>query len=319
MKINLKPKSIWPVVSLLLFCYFLVIPILSVGWWDYFAVERNINPITGLIIRKVRRIYDKKLSKEWFERIVKIDEAELPSIEWVEDSLTSKSLDSFYCLDQQSDDIRPMLQADWNLPCNKDAWWNARRNGKYFFTPALSPLPIYEMERTDSTLYIKTGKKLRTHIYLAAKEKQPEIYRLDFDFVTHTQTSETLQICFAANSLANRLRFNLEDNKRLSFQVVDHTVFTSTKRPDLWSSLQTPYSIELHKKIRVSLMCLNSKFALYFDNELMMALEIKDYQAKPDYWFLIFWNGKDSNANQNHELDNHMEIEISNLKIYHSK
>jgi hypothetical protein len=50
-----------------------------------------------------------------------------------------------------------------------------------------------------------------------------------------------------------------------------------------------------------------------------MAVEIKDYQAKPDYWFLICWNGFDSRANQKFDLDNHMEIEISNLKIYHSK
>jgi hypothetical protein len=318
MKVKIKAKIYLPVILLLLLCYFLVFPILSVGWWCNFAADRKINSIAGRILKKVYWIKDKKLSKEWFERIIKIDETEIPIVDWVEDSLTSKNLDSFYCLDQQSEDIS-MLQKAWNLPCNKGTWWNVRRDGKYFFTPDKAPLPIYEMERTDSTLHITTGSKENTWIYLAAKEKQPKIYRLDFDFVTHTKTSETLQICFAANSLANRFRFNLLNNSKLSFQVVDHAVFTGTRRPGLWSSLQTPYSIELHKKTHVSLLCLDNKFALYFDNELMMAVEIKDYQAKPDYWFLICWNGFDSRANQKFDLDNHMEIEISNLKIYHPK
>lgn len=309
---------IWLVVVICLICYFVVIPVMKVGLWTYLGVEKQINPLIARIVNKYLYYHSRSLSKKWYNHVIGLKESDVPQIEWVEDRVASNGTNSFYCLDQQSDDIRPLLMKDWNLPCNKMLWWNAKRTGEFLFAPDKSPSPIYDMEKTDTTIHIKSGMKYDTWIYLVAKQKQPKIYSLEFDFITHTQTKETLQICFAASSLASRFRFNLEDNRILTFEIVDHATFLYGPRQDLWKNHQIPCSIPLHKPVHVKLVCINNKFALYHDNKFVMAVEVKEYQPQPNYWYLIFWNGL-PNGNTNGKLDNYMDIEVMNFKIFHQR
>lgn len=255
-------------------------------------------------------------SKIWYERIKIISENDIPKIKWIEDTISSKGINSFYSLDQQSDDVRPLLMKEWNLPFDKTSWWNAMQTGKYLFAPDKSPTPIYKMEKTDSTLHIKTGTEYDTWAYLVSKRKQPEIYSIEFDFITHTQSQETLQLCFAANSLAQRFRFNLENNKTIKFDVVDHAICQYWPRKDLWQNFRFPCSIPLHVPIHVKLECINNKFALYFDKKLIIAVEVNGYKACPNHWFLIFWNGTPHEEYKGKQ-DNYMDFEIKNFKIYH--
>lgn len=264
------------------------------------------------------RIHAENLSKDWYERIIRLNENDIPKIKWEEDTLSSRGINSFYCLDQQADDVRPLLMKEWGLPYDKSLWKNAMFTGEYLFAPEKASLPIYDIEKTDSTVHITTGTKLDTWAYLVAKKKQPTVYSLEFDFITHTQSQETLQLCFASSSLASRFRFNLENNRTMKFDVVDHAHFLYWTRTNLWENLKIPCSIPLHTPVHVKLVCINNKFALYFDKELIMAVEIKDYEAKPNYWYLIFWNGI-PNAEFKGKQDNYMDFEIKNFKIYHSK
>lgn len=230
-------------------------------------------------------------SSDWFNRIEIVPEREVPILRWVENTSTSKGINSLYCLDQQADEVRPLLRKDWGLPYDKTQWPMAQITGSCYFNPSVAAHPIYDMERTELTLHIKTGSKWDTWIWLVGKEKQPGTYRVDFDFIPHTKVQETLQICFASNSLASRFRFNLENNETLKFDVVDHGFFLYGLRKDLWSHLRKPCSIPLNNLTHVTLECIDNLFAIYFDGKLKMAVRVKDYQSMPNYWYLIFWNG----------------------------
>lgn len=320
-KLTIPPwlrKLIWPAISLGLVCYFFLIPVYKVGLWSYLGAEKEMNPITAKIVGRYLYLSTKSLSKEWYERVTRITEEDMPQIEWEEDSISSQGVNSFYCLDQQSDDVRSLLMPEWNLPYDKSLWWNARKTNEYLFAPEASPLPIYNIERTDSTVHIKTGTKFDTWVYLVAKEKQPEIYSIEFDFTTHTKVQETLQICFASSSLASRFRFNLENNETMKFDVVDHGNFLYGSQKELWKNHRFSYSIPLHQTVHVKLVCIENQFALYYDHELVMAVEVKDYEAKPNYWYLIFWNGT-SHEEFKGEQDNYMDIEVKNFKIFHQR
>ena len=49
-----------------------------------------------------------------------------------------------------------------------------------------------------------------------------------------------------------------------------------------------------------------------------MAVEINDYQAIQNYWYLIFWNGT-PNEKFKGKQDNYMDIELKNFKIYRQR
>lgn len=306
----------WPLLSLGLLLVFVVVPICKAGLWKYASDQMEINPFIAMVMNKYTYHQAKQLSEEWYNRIETIRGGQIPEVEWVEDTVTFKGINSLWCLDQQADDVRPLLMKEWNLPYDKTLWWNCHYTGECPFNPAVAAQPIYNMEKNDSTLHIKTGTKYDTWVWLVGKEKQPKTYCVEFDFITHTKSQETLQICFASNSLASRFRFNLENNETLKFDNVDHGYFLYWSRVDLWSNLRKPCSIPLHKRVHVKFVCINNVFAVYYDNDLKMAIRIKDYEAQLNYWYLIFWNGTPNNEFKGTQ-DNYMDFEISNLKIYH--
>lgn len=309
-------RLIWPFLVLCLVCYFIVIPIMRVGLWTYLYHEKEINPFTARIVNYYLAKEAQSLSKKWYDRVVRLNEDDIPHLEWEEDTLSSNGINSFYCLDQQSDDVRSLLMKEWNLPYDKSLWWEARQTGEYLFSPELSPSPIYDMERTDSTLHITTGSQFDTWVYLVSKQKQPERYSLEFDFITHTKIQETLQICCASSSLAQRFRFNLENNETMKFDIVDHATFLYWPLKELWKNHRFPCSIPLHEPVHVRLICVDNKFALYYDNKFIMAVEIKDYEAEPNFWYLIFWNGTPHEEFKGKQ-DNYIDIEVKNFKILH--
>ena len=280
-------KVFWPFCTFFVVLIFMIVPIIKNGFWTYIGIEKEINPLIRRIADKYIEYHSKQLSNEWFNRVKQISEEEIPLVEWEEDSITSKGINSFYCLDQQSDDVRPLLIDEWKLPYDKQAWWNSHKSGEYLLAPELSPSPIYNIVKTDSTLHIKTGTKY-----------------------------DTLQIDFAASSLASRFRFNLENNQTLKFDIVDHGYFLYGSNVDLWEKHRKQCTIPIGRPLHVKLVCINNIFALYYNDALKMAVEVDKYLAKPSYWFIILWNGT-PNCEKNQ--DKYMDIEIKNFKISHQK
>lgn len=294
--------------------YSVAIPIYKVGYWRYLGEQKSINPITARLVNKYLNYRNRTLSEEWYNRVERINK--MPQIEWVEDLQTSSGISSFYCLDEQSEDVRSLLLPKRNMTYDKMEWWMAQQKGNYRFHPQAIPIPLYDVVKSDSSVRITTGKELDTWIYLVAKQKQPTIFAIEFDFIPYTQTQETLQLCFASSSLASRFRFNLENNETLKFDIVDKGTFLYWNRQDLWKNFKTQWSLPLGKITHVRLECVNNQFGIYYNGVLKMAVRIKDYVAKPNYWYLIGWNGIEQ---QRENQDMYMDWKIINFKILHMR
>lgn len=311
-------RCFWPLLCLFMIVYFFVLPISKYGISKYLSIEQQVNPLTRRLVDIFHEHRAKALSVEWYDRTEILNDKDIPHINWQEDTISTKGMNSFYCLDQKSDDIRPLLISDWDLPRDKEAWEIAKFTGIYLFRPDIAPRPDFQfMEKTDNTLRIKTGGKYDMWAYLVAKEKQPTTYALDFDFTPYTQNDETLQLCFAQSSLASRFRFLLEHNAILRFDIVDHGYFTFWKNEELWQKFRRPCHLTLREKHHIRLECINNVFALYFDYKLVFAVRVKDYVAEPKYWSLIMWNGIYKRENNNDNIN--IEVQIDNFKILHKK
>lgn len=308
--------GMWPFLCLFLIFYFVFLPICKNGLWQYLAMQQQVNPLTKRLANWINRWRVRKMSRDWYRRTTIIDEKDFPQVNWQEDTDSSRGIDSFYCLDQQADDVRSLLSKDWDLQHDKLAWPLAQYTGEYFFKPEIAPLPIYKMERMANSVHIETGTKPDTWVYLVGKQPQPTTYALEFDFISYTQPQETLQMCFATNSLASRLRFNLENNETLKFDVVDHGYFLYWENMKLWDNLKIPFSISLKEKHHVQLQCIENVFGLFIDRKLVMAVRIEGFEAKPNPWYFIFWNGW---AQQETGQSMQIDIKIENFKILHKR
>ena len=285
-----------------LICFFILIPLKNVGLIRFLYYEKEMNPIVRRVVYKYLNYKNNALIKYLISNVEIIDKTEIQHINWVLDS-SFKGIDSLYCLDQYSDDVRALLSTSEDIMKDNYRWFRANFTNQYFFYPLHSPNPRYKMEKGFDWIKINTPPIPDTWIYLASKDKYPNIYAISFDIILHQVMKETLQICFYCQSLAKRLRFILDDNKYLRFEIVDKGCFSSK-----WHKLNKECSLPLHKTVNVRLEVINNIFALYLDNVFQMAIRIKKYKLENGYWYIIFWNGKKTNVS--------MSIEIENLRVY---
>ena len=305
------PAWCFLIVTLSLLILFVVWPIQKKGIAVWTYEMKDANPLFAKFIYLYASKRAKRLTQLWLNRTAKCED--IPMVEWEEDKQTSKGINSFYCLDQQSDDTRPLLMSEWNLQHDKTMWWRSQFGEDYLFAPELSPQPIYQLNKTDDHLHIHTGSILDTWIYLVSKQAQGDTYALDFDFTPHTAMQETLQICFCSNSLAYRLRYNLENNKTLKFDIVDRAHFTYWSDVAHWDNFKQPCSLPLHQKSHIRLEVIRDTFVYYINGVRQMAIRLKDFESFGNRWYLIFWNGVDEAGKME------MDIEIENFKIYKPK
>ena len=255
-----------------------------------------------------------RISEKWLNRIHIISPENFPIIEWEKDSKTSEGCYSFYSLDQYSDDCRNFLMSSYaDLPCDKDLWWMSQFSNKYIFKPEYAPSPRYHFTIDYNKATYKTGKELDTWVYLPSKKPQPNCYSIEFDYLPITEMKETLQFDFCMQSLAKRFRFNLENNKTLKFDVVDKGFFLHCISTEKWDKYKIPLSLPLNKLTHVQFQIIHNKFAVSFDGNIKLAVEVDGYnQTENLFWALIFWNGID-------KPEKIMEFEISNFIIKHKK
>lgn len=297
----------WTFTTLSAIGLFVILPILKQGWLSYLYVQYIGNPVIGRVISRFIQYREHKLSNEWLERIEHVKQKDIPVINWVEDTQRSYGLDSFYCLDQYSDDIRQLLHRSYDVVRNDKLWFISKFTNEYYFDPEHSPAPRYEMHKNGDRLSITTGSKIDTWIYLVSKQKCPAVYAMEFDYIPHTEMKETLQIDFCCHSLSRRFRFLLENNRTLKFDVTDRGCFVYYYNIKEWNKYKKPCSLPLHKTTHIRLEIINDVFAIYYDGILQMAIRVRGYEPCPTDWYLVFWNGV--------KKEQAMSIEISNFKL----
>lgn len=273
---------------------------------DYLQLLRNIYKLRGghYIVNKLLKNRAKSLSKKWIERIELLSESQMPSVNWVIPNDNLDLREKIHFLDQSSLDVRGMYN---NVNCHykKDLFFASHFTNEYFFDPNLSTSPNYDVENIDKGVRIVTPPIIDTWIYLPSKEMQSAIYALDFDFVPSTDMHETLQICFYADSLAKRFRFNLECNTDLKFEIVDYGFFIyyEDKR---WEKCCKHCTLPLNMITHVRVEVIDNCFAIYFNGKMEMAIRIKNFRGYDSNWMLLFWNGNNPER---------MDVRISNFKI----
>ena len=293
-------------IAIVLFIVIIVLPIIKYGWLDTLFYVYKMNPLARCIIERWIYYKECKLSFQWFVRIEMLAKEEIPIVNWTIDKLCSHGIDSFFCLDQYSDDVRQLLHSSYNVVRDDKLWFRAKFTNKYLFEPQCSSCPRYAIRRLGDSLMINTDSKIDTWIYLVSRQKCPIIYALEFDYIPHTEMQETLQIGFCCHSLARRFRFNLIRNKILAFEIVDKACFTHYNLKS-WDKFKKKSSLPLHRVTRIRLEVIEDVFAIYYDDNLEMAVRVKGYEPRVAAWYLIFWNG--------FEFEHPMNIEIKNFKV----
>lgn len=290
------------IIILGIICFFIIIPIKKIGIIKFLFYERQMNPIMQRIVNKYLWHKNNALINNLIQNVEVIDKTKIPSITWTIDP-SFKGVESLYCLDQYSDDVRCLLSTSEDIIKDEFRWFNAYFTNQYFYNPQCSPSPRYEMEKGNDWIKIRTSPIPDTWVYLASKNKYSNFYALDFDIIVHQEMEETLQLCFYSQSLAKRLRFIVDNNKYLRFEIVDKGVFSSQ-----WHKFNKDCSLPLHKPVNVRLEIIDNIVVLYIGNICQMAIRINNYKLENGYWYIIFWNGKQDNKS--------MRMEISNLKVY---
>ena len=297
----------WAFTTVAVILLLVVFPIIKQGCLSYLYAQYKENPILSRFIIKWIRLKENRLSNEWLSRVELVKQEDIPAVHLVEDGQRSHGLDSFYCLDQYSDDCRQLLHRSYNVVRDDKLWFMSKFTNEYYFDPEHSPAPRYEMHRAGDRLSISTGSRIDTWIYLVSKQKCPAVYAMEFDYVPHTEMQETLQIDFCCHSLSRRFRFNLENNRTLKFDITDKGCFVYWSNVKGWNKYKKPCSLSLHKTTHVRLEVINDVFAIYYDSVLQMAVRVKGYEPCPTDWYLVFWNGV--------EKEQAMNIELSNFRL----
>lgn len=280
---------------------FIVIPILRIGIREYPIIFYDTNRIVRKVIHKYINYKKMYYENKWFNNIIIINECDIPYIDW---KLYKEGTSLFYFLDQNSDDIRPLLNSKLPYRGDRKLWLKSNLglgyiNASYFLKPS------YSYVYSEKKIYIKTGNDIDTWIYLVSKEKFPKVYMLEFDFKTTTETKETLQLDFCCKSLAERFRFLLENNKTIQFEVVYDGFFLG--RTGKMSNIKKDFSLPLNEYVKVQLYVINNIYSIFIDNNFIIGIKIKDYIPTDSFCYLIFWNGIEEKK---------IELEINNLKIY---
>ena len=297
----------WVFMTVFLITIMFILPIIKHGFLDGLFYLYQMNPLAKSVIGLFIYLKECKLSSQWFARIEALEDKKFPIVNWTLSKFYSHGIYSFYLLDQYSDDVRQLLHSPFDVVRDDKLWFRAKFSNKYLFQPQWSPSPRYEVVSSGNSLEINTASQKDTWVYLVSRYKYPKTYALEFDYIPHSDMRETLQIGFCCHSLARRFRFNLIDNRMLTFEVVDKACFTfhNLRR---WNKFKKKCSLPLHRSTHIRLEVIRNIFILYFNGKLEMAVNIKGYEPQETHCYLIFWNGS--------KYDQGMRIELGNFKIF---
>ncbi len=292
----------------ILLLIFVLLPIHRYGVGLYLYKVSDYSSITRQWMQDYFDYEQKRLSTEWVNRLSLVDEKDLPETDW--ERVDCDSI-PFYILDQYASDIRPLLSAPWtdSISCQKDLLYESHITDEYPWGPEVEAPPCFVYSIEDGNYHFETDSILDSSIYLPSKTKMPSRYKLEFDFCPHTVMQETFQVGFAASSLANRIRFKVCNNEILIFDIIDSGYLAFKLLNEEWKKYQKPFSFVLGEISHVKLIVWDDTFAFYVNDNLEMAVNIKDYSGEDAYWYIWFWNGYKGKGVP-------MSVDLSNVELF---
>ena len=258
------------------------------------------------------RSLSKSLNEEWLSRTSLLAPEDIPQVDWVEDSLTSKGFNSFLYLDKNCEEVRKLNHALWPINSSNYYWWKARLGKEYCITKEQVTAPAYQVTQSDTSLYILTSKEPDTWIYLPSVDPQPEIYALDFDYYPKGDQYETLQIDVRLQSLANRLKFVIRNNEFVKFDMYIRATDLSALREERWKKYFKPISLAKDSFSHIRIEVIGDIYSFIVNQDRVLSVKVNNTTHIGDYWCLMLWNGVENNTVP-------CEMEIKNFKIFHKR
>lgn len=113
-------------------------------------------------------------------------------------------------------------------------------------------------------------------------EKISGDFKLDFDLILKTEFKE-FQIAFKHQSLFERLRFRIVENKKLEFEVVSSGVFYN-------HLIVTPCSLEINKKYHVCVIVFNYQYSFILDDKPLLIINDYHHHFKKGGLAIVTWD-----------------------------
>lgn len=167
--------------------------------------------------------------------------------------------------------------------------------------PLVSPAPRFSVWSAGDGIRVHhaVGTPKRW-VVLTSREEFPEHFALEFDYVPHAEFKEQLQIDFRMESLADRLRILVRDNRVLCLNAVERGRFRADAKA-------IPCSFPLGRPTRVRLSSSAGVFAFAADGQTLVSAEYHGVVGRRRHVALVFFEPDPSK-----EID----FEIANLKIW---
>lgn len=221
-------------------------------------------------------------------------------IDWVFNPRLSSLPDEYLFKDEHSPDIQHLETQYPTTNAGKD-WFMAHFSVSYPLLTDKAPAPPYTLSFSGSDGVDVTTDSVPNHwVYIVSKEAFPSHYAVEFDFWSGTRIKEQLQLCFHADSLAERRRFILEYGEKVFFQIVSQAFFMeplkstpAVNRPGEW----------VHIRMEVT----GNQAFYYMDDHLQISVDLHELPRQGNRFMIIFWNADERKP---------IETRIRRFKVY---
>lgn len=155
-----------------------------------------------------------------------------------------------------------------------------------------------KVKLTSESFTCKSSGKKNDWIFLKFIEELTAPFLVEFDSSISTETTE-FQFAFNYLSIGERYRFNLTNNKTLSFDVVHRGFFHN----HIYS---VPYSLKLNTQYNFKILIEDSMFSYFVDDIMVLSVHQKKPILKNGHIVFILWDSGISN----------IDLIYKNINIY---
>lgn len=144
-----------------------------------------------------------------------------------------------------------------------------------------------KVKLADASIKCNSSGKKNDWIFIKFKKELTTPFLVEFDALILTETTE-FQFAFNYQSIGERYRFNLTNNKTLSFDVIHQGFFHN-------HIFSVPFSIKLNQQHNFKILVEESVFSYFVDDEMILSISQKIPIIKNGQIVFILWDSGKSN------------------------
>lgn len=138
------------------------------------------------------------------------------------------------------------------------------------------------IKRENSSIKCEIPSKNKNEWIFLRIPNRTTNYELSFDAVVKTINTE-FQIAFNYENIGRRYRFNLVNNQRINFDIIENGIFYN-------SLISTPFTLKLDELYHFKLKVNENKYQYIINGNIVMSVQIKAKNLLKGDIILILWN-----------------------------